>query len=121
MPDRKSLVSRLFFTSSLTLLACVLVGPIQTSQIVTVSSLPDCIRLSFALHPNQPTTRLGAAMATHAVLEEDALPYEIEEQERADALNDSRVSFLIPSSFRKVPDLQLIVPLSILTLYPLRC
>ena len=121
MPDRKSLVSMLWLTSSLALLASVLVAPIRTSGFVSVSSRPDCLRRNFALPPGQPTTRLGAAMATDAVLEVNALPSENEEQDRADALDEPRVSFLIPCSFRKVPDRQLIAPRSILSLYPLRC
>ena len=95
--------------------------PIRTSGFVTVSSRPDCLRRNFALPPGQPTTRLSAAMATDAVLEVNALPSENEEQDRADALDEPRVSFLIPCSFRKVPDRQLIAPRSILSLYPLRC
>ena len=60
-------------------------------------------------------------MATDAVLQVDALPSENEEQDRADALDGPRVSFLIPYSFRKVSDRQFIAPRSILSLYPLRC
>jgi hypothetical protein len=60
-------------------------------------------------------------MATDAVLEVDVLPPESEEQDRADALDEFRVSFLIPCSFRKVPDRQVIAPRSILSFYPLRC
>ena len=121
MPDRKSLVSTLWLTSSLALLASVLVAPIRTSGFVTVSARPDCLRRNFALPPGQPTTRLGAAMDTDAIVEVDALPSESEEQDRADALDEPRVSFLTPCSFRKVPDRQLIAPRSILSLYPLRC
>jgi hypothetical protein len=121
MPDRKSLVSTLCLTSMLALLAAVLVAPIQTSGFVSVSSRPDGLRRNFALPPGQPTTCLGAAMATDAVLKADALPSENEEQERADALDEPRVSFLIPCCFPKVPDRQLSAPRSILSLYPLRC
>ena len=60
-------------------------------------------------------------MTTYALLEVDALPTESEEQERADALDEPRVSFLIPCSFCKVPDRQSIAPRSILSHYPLRC
>jgi hypothetical protein len=121
MPDRKRLISTLWLTSSLALLASVLVAPIRTSEFVTVSSRPDCLRRDFALPPGQPMTRLSAAMATDAVREVDALPSENEEQERADALEEPRVSFRIPCSFRKVSDRQLIAPRSILSHYPLRC
>jgi hypothetical protein len=103
------------------LLASVLVVPIRTSEFVTVSSQPDCLRRDFGLPPGQSATRFSKAMATDAVLEVDALPSESEEQERADALDEPRVSFLIPCSFRKVPDRQFIDPHSVLTLYPLRC
>jgi hypothetical protein len=121
MPDRKSLVSTLCLTSSLALLASVLVAPIRTSGFVSVSSWPDCLRRIFALPPGQPATRLSAVMATDAVLRVNALPPASEEQEQSDALDEPRVSFLIPCSFRKVPDRQLIAPRSILSLYPLRC
>jgi hypothetical protein len=121
MPDLKSLASTLWLTSSLALLASVLVVPIRTSEFVTVSSQPDCLRRDFGLPPGQSATHFSKAMATDAVLEVDALPSESEEQERADALDEPRVSFLIPCSFRKVPDRQFIDPHSVLTLYPLRC
>jgi hypothetical protein len=121
MPDRKSLVSTLCHASSLALLAWVLVAPIQTSGFVSLSSRPDCLRRNFALPPGQPTTRLSAAMATDAVLEVNALASEDEEQDRAEALDEPRVSFLILCSFRKGPHRQLIAPRSILSLYPLRC
>lgn len=121
MPDRKSLVSTLWLTSSLALLASVLVAPIRTSGFITVSSRPDCLRRNVAPPPGQSTTRLSAAMATDVVLQVNALPSENEEQDWADALDEPRVSFLIPCSFREVPDRQLIAPRSILSLYPLRC
>jgi hypothetical protein len=121
MPDRKSLISTICLTSSLALLASVLFVPIRTSGFVTDSSRHDCHRRNFALPPGQPTTLLSTAMATAAVLQVNALPSENEEQDRADALDEPRVSFLIPCSFRKVPDRQLIAPRSILSLYPLRC
>ena len=121
MPDRKSLVSALWLTSSLALLASVPAAPIRTSGFAAVSSQPDGLSRNFALPPVQPTNRLSAAKATDAVLEVEALPSESEEQDRADSLDEPRVSFLIPCSFRKVPDRQLIAPRSILSLYPLRC
>ena len=121
MPDRKSLVSTLWLTSSLALLASVLVVPIRTSGFFSVSSRPDCLRRNFALPPGQPTTRLSAAIATYAVVLVNALPSENEEQERADALDEPQGSFLIPCSFPKVSDRELIAPRSIVTLYPLRC
>jgi hypothetical protein len=122
MPDRKSLVPTLWLISSLALLASVLVAPIRISGFVTVSSQPDCLRRNIDLPPGQRTTHLSAATAADAVLEVDALPSENEEeQDRADALDEPRTSFLIPCSFRKVPDRQLIAPRSILSLYPLRC
>jgi hypothetical protein len=121
MPDRKSLVSTLWLTSSLVLLASVLVAPIRTSGFVSVSSRLDGLCRNFALPPGQPTPRSITAMATDAVLPVNALPSENEEQDRADALDGPRVSFLIPCSFRKVPDRQSIAPCSILSLYPLRC
>jgi hypothetical protein len=119
MPDRKSLASTLCLPSTLALLASVLVAPIWTSG--SVSSRPDCLRRDFALPPGQPTTLLSAAMATDIVQQVNALRSEDEEQDRADALDEPRVSFLIPYSFRKVPDRQLIAPRSILSLYHLRC
>jgi hypothetical protein len=121
MPDRKSLVSLICLTSSLALVALVLGAPIRTSGFVTVSSRPDCLHRDFALPLGQPTTRLSAAMANDGVLPMKALASENEEQDRADPRDEPRVSFLIPCSLRKVADVQLIAPRSILSLYPLRC
>jgi hypothetical protein len=121
MPDRKSFVSTLWFTSLLALLAPVLVVPIGASGFVAVSSRPDCLRRKLVLPPSQPTTRLSTALARDAFLAVDALPSETEEQERADALDEPRGSFLIPSSFCKIPDRPLIATGLILSLYPLRC
>jgi hypothetical protein len=121
MPDCKSLVSTLWLTFSLALLSSVFGSPMQASGLVTVSYRSDFLRANFGLPPGQPTTRLSAAMATDAALEVNALPSENEEQDRADALYEPRISFLIPCSFRNVPDRQLIAPRSILSRYPLRC
>jgi len=121
MLDGKSLVSTFWLTSSLALLASVLVAPTRTSGFVTVSSRPDCLRSNFALPSGQPTPRPNAAKATDAVLQVNALPSEIEEQDRTDALDEPGVSFQIPCSFRKVSDRELIAPRSTLSLYPLRC
>ncbi len=121
MPDLKNLVSTLWFTCLLALLASVVVAPRRTSGFVTVSSRPDCLRRDFGLSPGRSTMRLSKAMATDAVLEVDAFASESKEQERAGALDEPRVSFLIPCSFRKVPDRQFIDPHSVLSLYPLRC
>jgi hypothetical protein len=121
MPKRKSDCSTLWLTSSLALLAWVLVAPVWTSGFVSVSCRLECLRRNFAEAPGQPTTRVGAAMATDAILQMNALPSENEEQDRADPLDEPRISFLIPYTFRKVPDRQLTAPRSILSLYPLRC
>jgi hypothetical protein len=129
MPDRKTLVSTLWLTSSLALLASMLVAPTRTSGFVSVSVLipesvssrPDCPCCNFAVTPGQTTTRLGAATATDAVLQVNALPSENEEPDRADPLDEPRVSLVIPCSFGKVPDREWIAPRSILSLYPLRC
>ena len=122
MPDRQGRVSTLWLTSSLALLASVLVAPIRTSGFVSVSSRSDCVRENCAISPGQGTSLLSAAMAIDAVLEVNGLLSEDdEEQDRADALNEPRVSFLLPGSFRNVADPQLTAPQSILSLYPLRC
>ena len=121
MPDRKTLLSTLWLTSALVLLAAVLLAPTGTSGLVTVSARPDCLRRSFVLSPGQPTTRLSARMAPNAVLEVNALPSEDEEQDPPDALDEPRVSLLVRCSYRKVPDRQSIASHSILSHYPLRC
>jgi hypothetical protein len=121
MPDRKNLVSMLWLTSALALLASVLVAPIPTSGFVTVLSRPDCLRRDFALPPGQPSTSFSGAMATDSVLQLNALASENEEQDRADPLEGSRVPLLIPCSFQKISDGPLIAPRSILSHYPLRC
>jgi hypothetical protein len=119
MPDRKSVLSTLWLISSLAVLASVLNAPIRALGFV--SSRPDDLRRNCALPPGQPTARLGAAMATDDVQQVNALRCEDEEQDRADSLDEPRVSFLIPCSLRKDPDRQLSAPRSILSLYPLRC
>jgi hypothetical protein len=121
MTDRKRLVATLWLASSLALLAPVLVGPIQTSGLLTVASPPHSVRRIFALSPGQPVIRDSAGTATDAILEVTALPSENEEQDPADPLDGPRVSYLIPSSFGNVPDRHLIAPPSILSLFPLRC
>jgi len=121
MPDRKSLVSMLWFTTSLALMASVLAEPVWTSGPFTVSSPSDSLNRHFALLQGQPTTCLSAARTTNDVLQVNALPSENEEQDRPDAPGRSRVSCLIPCSYHKVPDRPLIAPRSILSLYPLRC
>ena len=121
MSDRKSFVLKLWLTSSLVLLAWSLVAQARSSGSVTVSSLPDCLGRNFALPPGHSTAHFSATIATDDTLKVDALPSEDEEQDRADALHEPRVSFLIACSFPKVPDRQLIAPRSILSLYPLRC
>lgn len=151
MSDRKSLVSMLWLVSSLTLLASVLVVPMRTSGLVTVSSRPICLWRSFAQLMGQPNARLNSAMATDPTLQVNVLPSENEgqvlavalseppaneehvravtldeppkneEKDWADAFDEPRVSFLLPCSFRKVPDRQLIAPPSIISLCPLRC
>jgi hypothetical protein len=121
MPDRKSLVSTLWLTSLLALVASVVVAPIWTPGFVTVSSRPGSLCRNSALPQGQPTTRLNAPIATDAVPQVKALPSQDEEQDRDDALYEPRIPFLIPCSFRKVPERQLIAPRSFLSLSPLRC
>jgi len=121
MPDRKNFISTLWLTSSLVLLASVLVAPIPTSGLGTGSPCPDHLCRNFALPAGLPSTCISAGMVTNTILRVNALASENEEQDRVGALDELRVSFLIPYSFRKVPDRELIAPLSILSLYPLRC
>jgi hypothetical protein len=122
MLDRKSLVCTLWLTFALALLSSAPVELIGTSGLVNFSSLPDFRSSHVAIPPvQQPTARLSAGMTDDAASEVNALPSENEEQDRADAMDEPRVSFLIPWSFRKVPDRQSIAPRSILSLYPLRC
>ena len=129
MPHRKSLAPTLWLISLLALLAAVIVAPIRPAGFVTASSRPDCLRRNLALCPALSMTRLGAAALPVAVLQVN-VPYseseeqeltEDEEQNRADALDEPRVSFLIPRSFRKIPARQSVPPRPILSLYPLRC
>jgi len=121
MPDRKRLVFTLGLTSSLALLALVLIVSVRSSELAAVSSRPDSLRNDFTLPAGQPTTCLGAAMATDAMRKIKALPPKDEEEEGADALVEPRGSFLSFCSVRKSPERQSIIPPSILSLYPLRC
>jgi hypothetical protein len=117
MSDRKSLVFTLWLTSALVLLASVLVAPVRTSEAASDASRFDSFRRDFVPGP----VRFSTPRATDEVRFVKALASENEEQDRDDALDESRVSFLIPWSFHKLPDRQLIAPPSILSLYPLRC
>ncbi len=121
MPDRNSLVPKLWLLCSLALLASVLLAPMRTAGFVGGSARPDGVLRNLVLPPGPPATYLNAATTKETVVQVNALPSENEEQDRADALDEPRVSFLLPCSFRKVPDRQLIVPRSILSHYPLRC
>jgi len=121
MPDRKLLVITLGLPCSLALLALLLVVPIRLSGVVTDTSRPDGLRSGFTLPLGQPTTHLGAASAADAFRKMKALSSENEEEEGSDALNEQRVAFLSPWSFRKFPDRQAIALRSILSFYPLRC
>ena len=120
VPDFRSLVFTLWLASSLALVASV-VAPIRASGFVDHMSRPDCLRRNLAPPSVQPTTSLSASLAPDAVLHVNALPSENEELDPADALDEPRVSFLVPCSFRKVPDRPLIAPRSIPSLYPIRC
>jgi hypothetical protein len=122
MSGGKSLASTLWLTASLALLASVLIAPTRTSGFAAVSSRPDSLPPNLAPSPTQPTTHLGAAMATDVVPRVNALPSDDEEEEdRADAQDEPRVSFPILCSFRTILDRQTIAPRSILSRYPLRC
>ena len=121
MPDRKRHVSTVLLISTLALLAAILVAPIRSSEFATVSSRFNCLCRDFALPPSQPATRLNAPTAADVVIQALALPAEKDEQDGADALDEPRLSFLIPFSLRRVPDPQVSTPRSILSLYPLRC
>jgi hypothetical protein len=121
MSDRKRLVSTLWLASSLALLASVLVAPVRTWGDVTVSSRLDCLRFDYLLPQAQPTTLLSAPVAPDAVLRVNDIPSEEEEQDWTDGLDEPRVTFLLPYSFREIADLQSIAPRLVLSLYPLRC
>jgi len=124
MSKRKSFDSTLWLRASLTLLAIVaslLVAPIRTWGVVAVSSLPDCLRGNFAQRTVEPTILSSELLAPHTVLQVKALASEDEKQRGESALGESRVSFLMPWCFRKVPNRRLIVPPSVLSHYPLRC
>ena len=104
MPDRKSLVSTLWLTSSLALLASVLVAPIQTSRYVTVSSRPGCLSRNFHLPPGQPPDPPQPSDGDGRRPEGGCpLLLRVKSQERADALDEPRVSFWSPSSFQEGP------------------
>jgi len=108
-------------TALLALLALMPVMPIRLAGFLPLSSRPDCSHSDFTLPPGQPAASLGATTATDAAWKMKALSSENEEEERVDALDESRVSFLNLSSSRKVPARQFITRLSIASLYPLRC
>ena len=120
MPDRSNLAATFWLASSLALLASVLVAPTRAS-VVIVSSQSDCLRRNCTPSHGRPTPCLRAAVPTDDVPPVNALPAENEEQERADALDEPRVSLPIACSRRQVVDRRLITPRSIPPSYPLRC
>jgi len=124
MFDRKSFDSTLWLSVSLTLLAIatsVLVVPVQTWQVVAESSSPDCLRDNFARRTVETTILSSVLLTPDTVLRVKAFAPEEEQQGGESALGQSRVSFLMPWCFRKIPDRRLIAPLSVLSLYHLRC
>jgi len=124
MSDRKSFDSTLWLGASLTFLvvvALVLVAPMQTWGVVSESSVPDCLRGNFAQRTVEPTIFSSELLAPDAVLQMKALASEDEKERGESAPGESRISFLMPWCFRKVPDRRLIAPPSALSLYHLRC
>jgi len=123
MPDCKHPLSILGLTSLLALLALMLVAPLRLAGFVTVSvsSRLDCLHSDFTLPPAELTVSRSATTVTDAVWEMKALLSENEEEEGADALDESRTSFLSLPSLPKAPDRQFITRHSIPSLYPLRC
>jgi len=121
MPECKRLVFTFWLMSALALLVAVLIAPFRTSGFAKVSSGSHFMHRSFAIPSYEPVAFWSVGIGNEAVDEGTALPSEDEELERADALDEPQVSFLIPVCFRKVPDRQLIAPCSVLSLYPLRC
>ena len=121
MSDRKSLVSAFWLSSALAFLVPVLVAPGRTLGFAPVSPRAESLRPDFVIFPGQSTTGIDAVPAIDEVLQVSALASENEEQDRVDALDEPRVSFLLPCSLPKAPDRQSIAPRPILSLYPLRC
>ena len=121
MPDSKQSLPILRLTSLLALLVFMLVAPIQLVGLVSASSRPDCLQSDFTLPQGRHTASLSVTTATDAVWKMKALRSESEEEEGADALDESRVSFLKLSSSRKALDRHFITRQSIPSVYPLRC
>lgn len=121
MPGRKSLIHTLWVLPSLMLLVWVLVAPTRQSGLVDVPSQPDSRRGTLAGPEAEPSPHLRAGMADDDATQADTLACEDEEQDRVDALNEPRASFLITCAFRAAPARQLILPRSIRSHYPIRC
>ena len=124
MPDRKSLVSALWLTTSLALLASVLVAPIRTSGFFTVSSRPDCLRRNFALPPSQTTLLNVPPVGTNAG---QILALETEEEERDEEqesdwiLSNVLLRLAPPRSFSRVAYHGLVASHLTQAYFPLRC
>lgn len=121
MPDRKNLVSKFWLLSSLVLLALVVIAPIRTSRFATAASRPDGHRRNLGLPAGHPTARLHAATDADVDLLRNDLSSESEEQDWVETLDEPRVSFIIPCSFRTDSDRRLAAARSLLSLHPLRC
>ncbi len=121
MPNRKILISTLGLASSLVFLAIFILAPSQSLRFVAFSAPSESTIANSSSDTRQPTSFLSTAISPESVLVVDALRSETEEQDLADPLDEPRISFLNPRSFRNDTDRQLIVPRSILSHYPLRC
>ena len=121
MSDQKSLVFTLGLVALVLLLVTVPSRPIRTSEFDAVSFERDGVRHNIAVRSSQSKPHLCAGTGAGAVLEVNALRSENDEEDRVDAVDERRISFSVPCCFRTISDHQLIVPRSIISLYPLRC
>ena len=118
MSDRKIPISDLFLSS---LLACTLFLSVRLCSADASPSWTDGSCLNQSLTSSHAVSSVSATIANDTLLEEDALPYEIEEQEEAGAVDEPRIVFLFRSTLLKVPDRRLRFVGSVLSPYPLRC
>lgn len=122
MPNRQAFARFSWFLPSLALLALLAVAPSRPSSDTSPGPTPPHgLRRDASPLPGQPTLLLTAALPTDDLPQVTALPYETEEQDRADAFQEPRFPFFTPCSFSKVATHRLIALRTTLARYPLRC
>lgn len=123
MPNGNCFFLRTCFASLTALLALTLFAPTPTSGKVDDSSQADGSVVDSGFSSPHFSILVGATTETDEAPRVSAVLSETEDEEsdQFDALDEPRVCFFSPATFREVRDRRLIAPSTILAHYPLRC